>query len=131
MDFYRLPPGLEPQVGRAPSRGVTPLGSRLGYDGRMSTDSRPRAWRVLWRVRGPRKTAVAALYRHPIGTELRIYIEPEERDDLLHSEVHANDIGILEERANDVRIVLRGQGWTESPAVTICRRISACELLTS
>ena len=79
----------------------------------MSADSRPHAWRILWRMRGPKKVARAALYRHPVGTELRIYLEAEDRDDLLHSEVHANDVGILEERASNVRSVLRGQGWTE------------------
>jgi len=35
----------------------------------------------------------------PAGTELRVYFEPEETDDLLHSQVGRFDIGVREERA--------------------------------
>jgi hypothetical protein len=67
--------------------------------------------RLLWRMQGPSRVVAAALYEHPAGTELRVYFEPEERDDLLHSQVHRFDVGPLEERANALRDLLREKGW--------------------
>ena len=54
---------------------------------------RPEQIRVLWRVERRRDFKVqiitAAIYRHPLpnACELRVFIEPEERNDLLHSEL--------------------------------------------
>ena len=52
---------------------------------------------------------VAALYEHPGGTELRVFFEAEERDDLLQSEVH-RDAHVLELKAQTLGDILRGKG---------------------
>jgi hypothetical protein len=74
---------------------------------------RPKQRRLLWRLQGPTKVAVAALYEHPAGTELRVYLEPESADDLLHSQVDRFDVGTLEDKAATLRVVLLEKGWRE------------------
>ena len=64
-------------------------------------------------MQGPTKIVAAALYEHPHGVEVRVYVEPEERDDLLHSEVHRSRVGALEQKAAYLRQLLREQGWTD------------------
>ena len=44
---------------------------------------RPKQLRLLWRMQGAQRSVAAGLYEHPGGTELRVYFEPEERDDVL------------------------------------------------
>lgn len=62
-------------------------------------------------MRGPRRVVAAALYEHPHGTELRVYFEPKDRDDVLHSQVDRFDVGALEMRADTLREILRDKGW--------------------
>ena len=72
---------------------------------------RPKQLRLLWRMRGPERILAAGLYEHPGGTELRVYFEPEERDDMLQSYVERFDVDALELRANTLRDILREKGW--------------------
>lgn len=74
----------------------------------------PELVRILWRMQGPRKIVVAALYRHVAGTELRVYLEPESANDLLHSQVERLDIGVLENRATVLRQILLEKGWRDA-----------------
>ena len=68
------------------------------------------ALRVLWRVERRKEFRVqiitAAIYRHPAGQELRVFIEPEEKNDLLSSSVERVDFAPLEAKAADLRDVL-------------------------
>jgi hypothetical protein len=64
-------------------------------------------------MQGPQRVVAAALYEHPGGTELRIYFEPEERDDLLQSEVQRLDVAALEQKAEMLRTILKEKGWWE------------------
>jgi hypothetical protein len=57
----------------------------------------------------------AAIYKHPHGQELRVFIEPEEKNDLLWSELAQFDFTPLEQKASDLRAVLLEKGWTELP----------------
>lgn len=57
----------------------------------------------------------AAIYRHLAGRELRVFMEPEERNDLLHSELARIDFTPLEEHAASLRDVLLEKGWSELP----------------
>ena len=66
---------------------------------------------MLWRMQGPQRVVAAALYQHPHGTELRVYFEPEERDDVLESQVEQFNVDALETRANTLRDTLREKGW--------------------
>jgi hypothetical protein len=70
--------------------------------------------RVLSRMRA-RRVVTAALYSHPVGTELRVYFEPEGAGDLLHSQVERFDVASLETKAEALRDVLREKGWLELP----------------
>ena len=65
---------------------------------------RPKQLRLLWRMRGPKRIVAAGLYEHTGGTELRVYFEPEDRDDVLQpfpkdskvrSYLHRRSSGIL------------------------------------
>ena len=51
----------------------------------------PTRVRLLWRVERRRQfrcqVICAAIYRHLAGRELRVFIEPKDRTDLLHSEL--------------------------------------------
>ena len=59
----------------------------------------------------PATHRAAALYENPGGTELRVYFEPEERDDLLQSDVQRVDVGALEAKADTLRATLKDKGW--------------------
>ena len=48
------------------------------------------------------------------GTELRVYRGPESADDLQYSQVERFDIGVLETRAEALRIVLLEKGWRDA-----------------
>jgi hypothetical protein len=62
-----------------------------------------------------RRVVTAARYRHPVGTELRVYLGPEEAGDLLHSQVERFDVRVLEERATAMRaILLEKGGWRDT-----------------
>jgi hypothetical protein len=65
-------------------------------------------------MQGPRRIVTAALYHHPAGTELRVYLEPESADDLLHSQVERFDVGVLETRAEALRMILLEKGWRDA-----------------
>jgi hypothetical protein len=75
---------------------------------------RPEQLRLLWRMEGTRRIA-AAIYRHPSGWELRAYFEPEDRDDVLRSQVERKNLGALEELASRWREALLAKGWRELP----------------
>lgn len=80
-------------------------------------DARPRQLRALWRMQGPSRVVAAGLYEHPGGTELRVYFEPEDRDDLLRSEVNRFDVDALESKAETLRDLLRDKGWWTLPII--------------
>jgi hypothetical protein len=71
--------------------------------------------RVLWRLRGPSRVVAAALYRHPAGTELAVYMEPENVDDVLETRVALNVVE-LEQRADVLKGMLIEKGWLELTA---------------
>ena len=73
---------------------------------------------MLADARGPTKVVAAALYEHPAGRELRVYFEPENADDLLHSQVERFDFAVLEEKAEELGAVLREKGWWALPATS-------------
>ena len=68
---------------------------------------------MLWRMQGPRRVVAAAIYEHSQGRELRVYFEPEERDDVLQSQVERFDFAMLELKADTLRDILREKEWTE------------------
>jgi len=61
------------------------------------------------------RVVTAALYSHPVGTELRVFFEPESAGDLLHSQVERFDIAALHDKADVMREALREKGWLELP----------------
>jgi hypothetical protein len=73
--------------------------------------------RLLWRAE--RRNAfrcqviTAAIYKHPVGQELRVFLEPEDQHDLLMSEVEGMNLCALDERAARLREVLLESGWTD------------------
>ena len=77
----------------------------------------PTLTRLLWRVERRIKFRVqvikAAIYQHPHGRELRIFVEPEECHDVLHSELTAADVAPLEREPDDLRTVLIRRGWLD------------------
>ena len=70
----------------------------------------PHLLRVLWRLQGPTKVVAAALYRHPAGTELVIYFEPESAEDSLKTRFSRFDVRELQERAQALKGILREKG---------------------
>jgi hypothetical protein len=62
-------------------------------------------------MQGPSRVIAAGLYEHPGGTDLRVYFEPEERGDLLQSDVQRFDVGALEDKAEALHNILREKGW--------------------
>jgi hypothetical protein len=78
--------------------------------------------RVLWRVERRKDFGVqiiqAALYAHPHGQERRVFIEPEEAGNLLHSELARIDFDPLWRKAVDLRDVLLGKGWSALQSTT-------------
>jgi hypothetical protein len=70
----------------------------------------PEQLRVLWRVERRKQfrcqIIIAAIYKHPHGQELRVFLGDETEDDLLHSEVAQFDSTPLDEKAADLRSVL-------------------------
>lgn len=46
-----------------------------------------------------RAIVTAALYKHPAGTELRVFLGPESADDVLHTDRERFDVGALEAQA--------------------------------
>ena len=76
----------------------------------------PNQLRLLWRVERRKEFRVqviqAAIYSHPVGQELRVFMEPEEKNDLLHSEIARFDFTKLEEKATGLYDVLLTNGWT-------------------
>jgi hypothetical protein len=69
-------------------------------------------------MQGPHRIVTAALYGHPAGTELRVYLEPEAAGDLLHSHVERFDAGVLETRAEALRVMLLEKGWTDAATIS-------------
>jgi hypothetical protein len=119
------------QLWRLRLRGASQCGVKRRYD-RHVTDSDRFGWlgkparpriatsavlRVLWRMQGRTRIVTAALYDHPVGTELRVYLEPESANDLLNSHVERFDIGVLETRAEALRAILLEKGWTDAATV--------------
>jgi hypothetical protein len=60
-----------------------------------------------------RSCSVSSLIEHDVGKELRVFLGPEEKNDLLWSELAQFDFTPLEEKAADLRSVLLEKGWTE------------------
>jgi hypothetical protein len=77
----------------------------------MSTAD-PEPLRILWRMRGVRRIVTAGIYSHPAGWELRVSFEGQ-ADDILHTQVHRFDRGVLEEKAEEMRAALREKGWLD------------------
>jgi hypothetical protein len=73
--------------------------------------------RLLWRIEGRKQfraqTITAAIYRHPLGQELRILLGVEEDSNVLHSELARFDSTPLEEKAAVMREVLIQNGWRD------------------
>ena len=55
---------------------------------------------------------VAAIYAHPVGRELRVYLEDSE-DNVLHTQVGA--VPALDAKAAQLRSVMLEQGWLPIP----------------
>jgi hypothetical protein len=75
----------------------------------------PKQLRVLRRVERKEfrvQVIQAAIYAHPNGQELRVFMEPEEKNDLLWSSVQRFDFTPLEAKAAELREVLLEKGWT-------------------
>src|SRR5205814_85261 len=70
--------------------------------------------RMLWRVQGPSRIIAAALYRHPAGTELRVYFEPEHADDVIESRVERGEGSSLVVRSDELRHRLARKGWADA-----------------
>jgi hypothetical protein len=51
------------------------------------------------------------IFEHPEGRELRVFLEPLERDDVLHTLFSALDLEPLESKAAAFAEQLRAQGW--------------------
>ena len=87
---------------------------RFGWLGKAAERETPTAAlvRILWRMQA-RRVVTAALYSHPVGTELRVYFEPEGAGDLLQSDVERFDVGRLEEKAAEMRKALLEKGWRD------------------
>lgn len=75
----------------------------------------PSSRHVLWRMQGPTHVVAAAIYKRPVGRELRVFFEPEEQGDVLQAEVARFDFSLLEEHAEVLRGLLRAQGWWPLP----------------
>jgi hypothetical protein len=65
----------------------------------------------LWRLHGPARVLSAGLYPHVDGTELRVYFEPEQAQEILERQI--GDAKVLERRAAVLRHQLIEQGWVE------------------
>ena len=82
-----------------------------------TTTRRPEQLRILSSIERRKQFRVqvicAAIYKHPHGQELRVFLEPEENADLLWSELAPWDFSPLEQKASDLRAVLLEKGWTE------------------
>ena len=77
----------------------------------------PEQLRVVWRVERRRRfrcqIITAAIYKHPHGQELRVFLGDEGENNLLHSELARFDFAPLEDKAASLREVLLEKGWTE------------------
>jgi len=65
----------------------------------------------LWRLHGPARVLSAGLYPHVDGTELRIYFEPEQAQEILERQI--GEAKVLERRASVLRQQLIDHGWVE------------------
>jgi len=78
---------------------------------------RPEQLRLLWRVERRKQfrcqIIAPAIYRHPYGQELGVFLEPEDAGNLLHSELARFDYTPLEDKATSLREVLLMSGWNE------------------
>ena len=73
---------------------------------------RPRQLRLLWRMQRDRTCRRSRPHEHPGGTEaLRVYFEPEERDEVLQIEVQRFEVAALEMKATALHDMLREKGW--------------------
>jgi hypothetical protein len=70
-------------------------------------------WRVERRQQFRAQIVTAAIYHHIAGQELRVFLGPEDANDLLHSELARFDYTPLEEKAAALREVLIEKGWTD------------------
>jgi hypothetical protein len=75
-------------------------------------EPKPKIVRVLWRMQGPTRVIVARIERHPFGRELVIAFE--DGDDVIETRLERVGVASLEQRAEEVREVLAGKGWTEA-----------------
>ena len=79
----------------------------------MRTEPR-RLVQQLWRMRGPTRIVRADVFTHVAGWELVVSFEGRE-DDVLRTQVEKVDVAVLEQRANQLRDVLREKGWLDAP----------------
>jgi hypothetical protein len=80
---------------------------------------RPKQLRTLWRVERRKQfrsqIITSALYNHPHGHELRVFLGDETDSNLLHSELARWDYTPLEEKAASLREVLLEKGRSDLP----------------
>jgi hypothetical protein len=74
---------------------------------------KPRLLRILWRLRGPSRTIVAEIHRHPVGRELIVGFEDAGEAGIIETRVERGDGGALEARAAEIRTTLVAKGWTD------------------
>ena len=86
----------------------------------VTQPERPQLLRILWRAARQLPThlqiVTAATYKHTHSRELRVFLEPEEKGDLLMSEVARIDFTPLRDKAASLRDVLLEKGWPEVSA---------------
>jgi hypothetical protein len=69
--------------------------------------------RTLWRMQGPSRIIAARVERHPFGRELVVVFEGRGRDDVLETRYERVNFSMLEQRAEELRELLAGKGWSE------------------
>jgi hypothetical protein len=69
--------------------------------------------RTLWRMQGPSRIIAARIERHPFGRELVIAFEGAGSDDVLETRYERVNFSMLEQRAEELRALLEGKGWSE------------------
>ena len=69
--------------------------------------------RVLWRMRRMHNVTAAALYEHGIGAELRVYVEPNDADNVVYTCTERCNVAALEAKARELRSRLVQRGWRD------------------
>jgi hypothetical protein len=82
------------------------LADRLG-----TRPAEPAILRIVWRMRGPSRIMVARIERHAFGRELIVAFE--DGDEVIETRFERNGTAALERRAEELRELLWGKGWSE------------------